>query len=340
MPYDGIVPLDFSAGAVNLGICAKTVLDACGENGDGRTLRMDDDKALLELIAASPRFAALSLSGYTNIFSPADEEQFSAITIFLPENDICISFRGTDGTLIGWKEDFNMGFALSVPAQVDAVSYLSSAAEYYSGNISITGHSKGGNLAVYSALFSSEVIRRRITAVRNFDGPGFNEGVISGNAFKELAPNIHTYIPQSSVIGMLLEHSEDFTIVSSRSLGIFQHNLYMWEVMGSTFVQVESRTNSSQFIDATLKEWVKNLPVESREKMINGIYAVVSASDSKTLRDLWHGKSTLAMLKAAGSLDDETKSIISDAFRILRTSAKTSISNIEPAFLSQPRSAI
>lgn len=157
----------------------------------------------------------MQITNYINKIDSESEKQFSAITILMPDDTIYISFRGTDNTLIGWKEDFNMTFQTKVPSQLDAVQYVKQIAKKYKNLIRIGGHSKGGNLAVYAASFCSKTIQERIINVYNNDGPGFHEDVINNIEYKKMLPKVHTYVPQSSIIGRLLYHEENYTVVQS-----------------------------------------------------------------------------------------------------------------------------
>lgn len=174
-----------------------------------------EDIDLFPKMAESNRFFDMKISNYINKISPEEEKQFSAITIFMPDDTIYISFRGTDNTLIGWKEDFNMSFREKVPSQLDAVEYVNKIASKYTNKLRIGGHSKGGNLAVYAASFCEKEIQERIINVYNNDGPGFHETITIDPNYKRIIPKVHTLIPQTSIIGRLLYHEESYTVVQS-----------------------------------------------------------------------------------------------------------------------------
>lgn len=174
-----------------------------------------EDIDLFPKMAESKRFSEMKIANYINKISPEEEKQFSAITIYMPDDTIYISFRGTDNTLIGWKEDFNMSFREKVPSQLDAVEYVNRVASKYTNKIRIGGHSKGGNLAVYAASFCSKEIKDRIINIYNNDGPGFHETITINPNYIETVPKVHTLIPQTSIIGRLLYHEESYTVVQS-----------------------------------------------------------------------------------------------------------------------------
>jgi hypothetical protein len=309
------------------------------EEDEGRSINRAEDEQLLKSLAESRRYEEILLHGYVDIYEEESQEQFCAMTLLLPDGTVLVVYRGTDKTLVGWKEDFNMIFCENVPSQRDAVYYLNEAVKRFLGKIRITGHSKGGNLAMYAAAFCEEAVQERILEIRNLDGPGFNEQLVNAPQFQRIKDRMRTYIPQSSVVGMLMEHAAEFSIVKSDSIGIFQHDLYSWVTTRDGFVLMEKLTNSSIFIDRTIKNWLAAMSREQREKFIDGIYSVLGASDSKTLRELWNGKNTLAILKAVGTMDVETRDNISEGIKMLKKSMKESIEfkkHINPAFESAP----
>lgn len=292
---------------------------------DARFFRMEEDEELFSLAGASARFGGCRLAGFADTFSEAEEEQFSAVTFYLPDETLAVAFRGTDGTLVGWKEDFELAVSDTVPAQRDAVRYAENlAAAVKRRRIRLGGHSKGGNLAVYAAARCSARTRSRILAVRNLDGPGFLDAMLASPGYLAVADRIHTILPTSSVVGMLLEHAEGFSIIDSKSMGIFQHNMYRWQVMGGGFVFVDELTDSSRFVDATVKEWIESMTPEQRGKLVDGIFDIVGASDGRTLRELWEGRNLLAILKAAKNTDDETRALLAKCFELLGTAARSS----------------
>ena len=63
-----------------------------------------------------------------------------------------ISFRGTDDTIIGWKEDFNLSTGV-VPAQKGPYEYLQKISEHTDGMLRVGGHSKRWKpFAIYGSV--------------------------------------------------------------------------------------------------------------------------------------------------------------------------------------------
>lgn len=319
IPFDGIVPAGFEGGK-SLHDAARQVL-AKGVLDDGVGLH-PADRRMLELLCGAPRYQGLALCGYESILDRESQEQFAALTIRLPLG-ACVAYRGTDGTLVGWKEDFNMAFAQTVPAQTHAVEYLDRAAAL-PGTLRLCGHSKGGNLAVYAAAFCDENIQSRIVAVRNFDGPGFQSEVTAQPAFQRILGRTRTYIPRESVVGMLLEHEEPYTVVQSQGSGLQQHNVYLWEVQRDSFQELQQVTTGSQVIDRTMKDWVLHMDPEQREKVINGLYAALEATDADTVREVKE-KGKMAALRSLLEMDEDTRKQTLSAGRMLYQSLRRSL---------------
>ena len=238
----GIVSEAFDGEPVTIEAAGRIVL------AEPERLKQDEDDDLWQLVMESERFRDLTLTGHIDRFDIETEKQFSALTVLLPENKAAVVYRGTDLTIVGWKEDFNMSFADYVPAQEEAVTYLNAVAECLPDRaFYLCGHSKGGNLAVYGGAFCQPAVQCRILQIRNFDGPGFSQENIEKPGMETILPKTKTFLPQSSVVGMLLEHEEEFTVIHSKSIGLMQHDLYTWEIMGAGFVVEEETTDSSQF---------------------------------------------------------------------------------------------
>ena len=286
-----------------------------------------EDLDLFPAVANSRRFGNLFIKNFINNRDLNEEKQFCAITILLPDNTAYISYRGTDNTLVGWKEDFNMSFMKSIPAQKAAKEYLNKAASETTGMLRVGGHSKGGNLAVYAAAFCDDDIKDRIIEVYNNDGPGFFEEIINTPNYQSILPKINTYIPQSSIIGRLLNHAEKCNIVKSTQVGIYQHDLYSWQLIGNKFIEMEDVTGESEFIDKTLKSMLKEVDEEQREKFWMTMFEILSSTNAETLKQIrenWFSNSKV-IFETYKNLDDESKQIINTTLKSLLSIAKDNI---------------
>ena len=283
--------------------------------------RVKNDISLLQAAVETPRFRNIMLLQYRSILIPEEETQFAAITFLLDDNSGVITFRGTDYTLVGWKEDFNMTFRETIPSQILAQEYTREIGSKYIMPLRICGHSKGGNLAVFAAVKSEESIRNRICEIYNHDGPGFTEYMMSDPAYKELAHRIRTIVPQSSVIGMLLEHEEPYTIIRSKQIGLLQHDPYSWDVLGPNFVPKEEITANSRFLDQTIKTWLAGMTLEERNEIVDTVYDLLTIGGADNVFELLHPKNIRASLKTL-TTQRNIRRILSDEFMSLVEAAK------------------
>ena len=287
-----------------------------------------DDVDLFPLMGQSKRFGEMLAIKYINKIDVEQEKQFSAITVLMPDDTIFVSYRGTDNTIVGWKEDFNMSFKSHIASQISAKEYLEIIAkEYPDKKIRIGGHSKGGNIAVYAATFVSNEIKDRIINVYNNDGPGFCEDVIETPEYQETIKKVHTYIPQSSIIGRLMNHKEKYTVVESVQKGIMQHDLYSWQVLGKEFITLKELTDGSEFIDKTIKGWLENVEPAKREQVIDVVFDILNATDAQTMKELksnWFSNGR-AIMTSYKNIDNETKDMIWQTLNALFKMAKNII---------------
>ena len=267
---------------------------------------------MLQKLAASNRFRNLKLTGFVNRIDYKKETQFCAMTVLLQKNRYAVVFRGTDDNLISWKEDFNMSFLPIIPAQNMALSYLEGVADRIRGKMYVCGHSKGGNLAVYAGVRASYRTRRKILEIYNHDGPGFYDLNSLGDAFEEMLPKIHSFVPETAVVGMLLEPVGEHNVVKSSNKGILQHDAMSWEVLGPNFVTVDSVSDTSRMVNDILKNWLKETSNEERATFVDTLYKILDATQAKNLDDLNAEKGRIAnvVLKEIGGLSKETKTML------------------------------
>ena len=290
------------------------------ENPESR-VRSKKDMELLRCAAATARFGQCGLCLYRSVLLPEQETQFAAMTFLLDDGSMFLAYRGTDNSLVGWKEDFNMTFQQTIPAQRLAQEYIREAALAHTAPMRVAGHSKGGNLAVFAAARCSPMVRKRILTVYNNDGPGFTKYMIGDPGYNAIVPRIQTYIPQSSVIGMLLEHEEPFIVIRSKSVGIMQHDPYSWEVEGPHFLPVQEVTESSQFLDATIKNWFAGMTNRERNQLVEVLYGLLTTGEVENAADIFQPKNIRTYVKALSS-DADMRHILSTEFQGLLEAAK------------------
>jgi hypothetical protein len=289
---------------------------------------IEDDVELIRQLGEHPRFADLMIGRYVDLYDQKDEVQFSAIALRFSEGEYGIVFRGTDNTLIGWKEDLNMGFEFPIASQRYAREYLEVFAEKYPGTYLLMGHSKGGNLASYAAAFCSPTVQEQIRGVYNYDGPGFDESVLKEEGFKRICKRLYTYVPQGSVVGMLLGHLEEHQVVHSMEFrGPFQHNVYSWEVQGKDFIYEEGITKTSKNLDLTMKTWMANMDKEKRELFVEALFSLVAGTNAKTFKDMkndWMQNSQI-IFKSMKQMDEETRAYIKEGIGLFMKCAWSNV---------------
>jgi len=241
---------------------------------------------LLFAAASSKRFGDVKACGYTTRFDLQKEEQFSATTFLTGDKYAFVVFRGTDDTIIGWKEDFNMGVLETVPSQIDALRYLTEAMKSIRGRFRTGGHSKGGNLSIYAAANIDRKFKKRISCVYNNDGPGFREEIVSSPKFRELAPKIRSFYPQLSIVGMLFSHASDYTVVESEQAGIRQHDPFSWHLTKDGFVSLPGFDAASEWFHDTFNAWFRELSDGERAQFVGTLFRVLRATDAKTNSEL------------------------------------------------------
>ena len=288
-------------------------------------------------MAASRRFSDLTLCAYVSRTDEETQTQFSALTILLPDKTAYIAFRGTDDTIVGWKEDFNLAFLPVVPAQKMAAEYLTAAAAALPSHpLRVGGHSKGGNLAVYSAVFCGEAVQNQLMRVYNNDGPGFRTSLLGLPEHKRVADRITTILPESSVVGMLLEHEERYEVVRSTQSGLWQHDGFSWQVRGEKFEHLPDLTEGGKLVDETIRTFILSLSPEQRVAFTDALFDILTCTDADTLTDLKEGglKTAAAMLKKYRTLDKPTRHALGSTLRLfMAAGAKTAASELNPVGL-------
>ena len=319
--FTGIVPGPGEGEGVPLHAAAEAFFRSHegGDMGMG-VLVPDEIPTLLRKMAECPRFREMKVNCFCDHLDVRKAEQFAAVTVELGDGSLYLSFRGTDDTIAGWKEDFLLGCQPEVPAQKKAVAYVKAvAAQYPRRKLMLGGHSKGGNLAVYGGIFVPLAIQRRISAVWSNDGPGFYGAVLETPQHARLEGRVHSIVPKSSVVGMLLEHEESYTVVDSDQVGLWQHDGFSWQVLGTGFVTLREVSRQGRRNDLALKEWVRRLPVDQREKFVDGLFEVLTASGATTLTDLKEDgfRAAGAMVRAMKDMEKDTRDALFNAIATL-----------------------
>jgi hypothetical protein len=280
------------------------------------------DKEMITKLGLSNRFKDLKVTDFERINIEEKEEQFSAITIELTDKLHYVSFIGTDATTFGWKEDFNLSFMDDIPAQIDAKKYFDKICKKYEGKFILGGHSKGGNIAIYAAINATKRNQDRIIRVTSYDGPGFSKRVVASDKYKRILPKVFKFIPQDSVIGRLLENEEKYEIVYSIEKGIYQHDIYSWQVLGTKLVTEPKTTKSSEVMNDTISKWVEETTPDQRRLFVDNIYDMIVSTEAKTTKELseiW-AKKVGTMIKTYKAISEEDRKTIGKMIKLFITS--------------------
>lgn len=281
---------------------------------------------LFKKAAKSRRFGSVLAGAYVNRIDLKLEEQFSAVTFFKdkPCKNPFVAFRGTDDTLVGWKEDFNMITLDVIPAQKSALDYLTNIAKSTNGKINVSGHSKGGNAAVFASAYIEPKYKKRIVKVYNNDGPGFTKSVVESKEMKSIEGVLHSYYPELSIVGMLFEHFGNFTVIESDDRGIMQHDPFSWHVMPLGFVTLPGLTKETLFFHQMFNTWVSSLAMDKRKTFVDTLFSVLEASGAKTNSELEENwlKNSPQIIMALRKIDRETRGQVLSVMDLLFKSMK------------------
>ena len=277
------------------------------------------NRELIQGMLAGKRYRNLKLNYYVNLVEKQWETQFSAVTYILEDGTVYVAYRGTDENIVGWKENLNMAFSSPIPGQEYSVKYLDTVAGRLHKPFYLGGHSKGGNLAVYSAMKCSSELKERIIRVYCLDGPGFRPEVLADGGYEAIADRVVKILPHSSLVGMLFETDMHFQVVESKTFGLAQHDPYTWLVEEDHLVRVDHIYERTKRMDGTLNQWILSLNEQQLRVFVDTLYQVISASQADNLIDFtadWK-KSMNGMLAAIKEVDEETMGMLKEILRAL-----------------------
>lgn len=303
--FDGVVPESFSKKKTFAQVARDFTKTADYEERINIGFLINKRTAeLMFKCAECERYRNVQLCGFRNIYSEEKTEQFAAVT-YLVDGKPVIALRGTDDTITGWKEDFNIAWQDQIPAQKDALLYFKEAAEAFKGSFVLTGHSKGGNLVINTAVKCSKTLQKRIKEIYNFDGPGFSRDFFEQESYKNVENKIFSFYPGFSVVGMIFHHPKNFEIVKSEGFAFWQHDAMSWQIMGADFINEASFTDESKLFYKAFNEWIDKLDNSQRHNFVDTLFGILEASGAKTNSDIEKEavKSTAKMIAAYAELD-------------------------------------
>lgn len=325
--FDFIVPTKWNDASITIAEAARCYAAQYSEEQTEQfSYMIRSTIPLLHKVAGVPRFATATLSKFEAMIDLENTKQFAAMHVELADGTIFIAYRGTDNTIVGWRENFNMTVSMPVASQFEAVRYLEDTAGDGDKQLRLGGHSKGGNLAVYASVMCRPNMQERIIEVYNHDGPGFDEKTINSPSYQQMLCKIRTIVPQSSIVGLLLEHQEEYTIVQSFASILLQHESFSWEVMGASFVRGESVEKKSEMLDQTLKSWLAKLDKKEKTSFVSALFHIFEVGEIRTIEDLSRAKwRKISQMIRALNESAEYKAALMNALRLLLKEAKQMI---------------
>lgn len=250
--------------------------------------RLDGDARFVMLLNEADRFNQLPVSDFVKHNDADAVVQFAAVTLYLPDDSLYIAYCGTDSTLVGWKEDFYMSFMEDVPAQMEALNYaLKLLKRFPEKKFYLGGHSKGGNLAIYTAVNLPDEMKARLLHVSNYDGPGFPKSFIKSHDFASVLDRIDTFIPQESMIGRIHEHAEGFQVVQSTENGIMQHDIYSWQLGPTLMNLLDKADDTSEIAYRAIQNMLKNTSPAQRKEYIDRMFDLLMSSDANSFSEVF-----------------------------------------------------
>ena len=281
---------------------------------------------LFEKVCKSKRFKDLKVCGYKEISDEKKIEQLAAMT-FMLKNAAVVTFRGTDDTINGWREDFNIACKEEIPSQRDALIYFNQAAGFLNKKIYIAGHSKGGNLAINTATKCGKKLQKKICGIYNFDGPGFSSDFFNKEEFKNIENKLTNIYPSGSLVGMIFNHPQNFEIIKSLKKGVDQHDAMNWQILGSNFIEESEFQAESVFFHNSLNNWIEQLSVEEKTDFVNSIFTVIEATGCKTNTQVMASPVVAAakMMKCLRGMENDTRIKIRRAIKALRDTVRAEV---------------
>ena len=261
----------------------------------------------------SHRFGEVTVSDFESKTSVEEMCQFAAVTFHLPNGRMAVSFRGTDDSIVGWREDFCLSYLESIPAQRMAAQYLSRVAQKYPDErIYVCGHSKGGNMAAYAAASCSDGVSARIIAVYSCDGPGFDKKFTSGKGFRAIRRKMHFIIPQSSFIGTMFDVGGKYTVIKSLRRGAYQHDSFSWEVRGAQFSHLDGLSERGKKNENQFRTSMERMTLDEKREFVETFFSIVESTGAKSLTDFTAGglKKLIVMIKNYNGLDKQKREIM------------------------------
>lgn len=313
--FENVVPRQEESGCITIANAANKYQKKPWKT----TLYYAEKENLLDILAKSKRFSEMTLCNYVSTTDLVEQQQFAGMHININPMLTFVAFRGTDSTIVGWKEDCNMSYIMPVPAQQSAVNYINRTCKGLFRKYYLGGHSKGGNLAIYSSMYCNPRLQKKISKIYSFDGPGFNQKVVDNPQYIAIKNRISAYVPVSSIVGMLMEHEEEYKVVKSSEVPLRQHEGFSWQIDKDAFVLTDEVDEFSCKMSNILKSWLAK--VEDREKKIFidaffGIFENAGITELSGILSI-DVRTAASMIKSIATLPPEVREVVGKMIKLL-----------------------
>ena len=290
LPFDEIVPKSFDiTEAISLEQLGKEFETIKEKEHENNPFMITSERIeLLEVVSKSQRYKEIKVFGFMNDIDDERTKQFAAVCYQWEEENRWIIFSGTDESLTGWKEDFMMTYSDLIPAQTDAIEYLRKQAATFLGTLNVSGHSKGGNLSLYASAMQEEAIQNRIEQIYCWDAPGVHHSILGTEGYQRVVSKAKRYIPQDSIVGLMLESQVPYHIIESQGSGISQHSALMWNIEEDHFVELTELTKNSQLTDQTFKQWTEVVSDEDLKLFFDTFFELIFEMGVETVNDVYY----------------------------------------------------
>lgn len=312
--YTDVVPMESLAQSVSITEVARRYFELHSDDDIMSSPELNKTSVyLLKKMVHTKRFGKVRLAAYRQRTDLNSSTQFAAISYLLPDKTCFAAYRGTDNSIVGWKEDFNLSLEKETQGQIYAKEYLDEVYAHKSKKLRVGGHSKGGNFAMYASAFCKLSIQKRILAVYSNDGPGFREKVVEAEGYKRIKDRIYSYIPEDSIVGILLEQKNKKQVIKTSINGVMAHNPQNWEIERNHFVRGKGRSKGSIVFDKTIRRWIYDVNDERRKFFIDAVFGIMESTGATNLIDLIDPKEkamTLGVIREAlGAMSKEDQKV-------------------------------
>lgn len=265
--------------------CVARHVRVNGLNPLGLLIKSDMAKLLFR-VSKSQRFGDLKVHDFSSIIDPTTETQATALTVDISPSLSVIVFSGTDDTIVGWKEDFNMMYTDIVPCLEHSLKYLTYTSQKLK-KFYIVGHSKGGMEAFYAYCFARKDIQRKTIKVYSYDGPGFSN-YVNSLIEEPCKRKLRLLVPHGGIVGRMFSPVVEPIIIYSSYHGLQQHDPLSWEINRGKlhFHRMHEFNVQSNLIKQKVDEILDNLPRNKQKEFVHYLFEVISAGGALTLTDM------------------------------------------------------